>query len=133
MFDSSLRDYSTQLLKQLSELPAQILAAERKVAELQQKQRAAQDALKARESDLLLGRDPQVQIDGKNAETRAAQLTQATAAERAAIRELEAALAQANADLDYLKYTYRAVVQAAHLTTTLLAVDAAATPVALVS
>lgn len=113
--------YAKQLLEQIDGLPEQLRAAELLVIELQQKHREAQDALKTRESELLLGQDPQVQINGKNAETREAQLTQATAHLRTAVRDAEAALAKASAELSYLKHCHRATLQSAQLVTALLA------------
>jgi hypothetical protein len=80
-----------ELISRLTDLPAQIHAEEEHLLLLEKGLAAAKEHLTLTEDRLLLSGA----IDGKNAETRGAQLREQTDASRAAVAELEASTAAA--------------------------------------
>lgn len=90
-----------------------LVEAEERLLKAQAEYDRATEALKDAEAALLLGRGP-AQIDGKNAEARAAQMREATAAERKAVQEAGEALAHARAQVEVRRQelsTWRAIAR----------------------
>ncbi len=100
-----------EIFKRLLELPSEIAAAEDAVLEANGQLVQAKDALQRKEDDLLLGNE----IDGKNAEIRAAQMRQRTELEREDLSEAELTLKNAAVRLGKLKDELRALQAAAGL------------------
>lgn len=87
--------------------------AEERLLKAQAAYDRAKEALADAEAALLLGRG-EVQIDGKNAEVRAAQIREATAAERRAVQEASKELALARAQVEVRRQelsTWRAIAR----------------------
>jgi hypothetical protein len=85
-----------ELVQRLLELPAQIEKAEEAVLQAHARLIDAKDMLQQKEDDLLLGNT----IDGKNAETRAAQVRKYTAHERETLADAELNLKNAASRLE---------------------------------
>lgn len=91
-----------ELVLKLQKLPEEIEKAEKAVAEAAEWVENARNSLVDRESALLSGKVEGVEINGKNAETRQAQLREATKHERAAILETEGVLSDRRVALNRL-------------------------------
>jgi hypothetical protein len=89
----------TTLIDQLMKKPAEIYEAEVGLLEAQSKVQKAQYNLDTKKSELLQG----TQIDGKNAETRTAQLHDLTMVERAEVVGAEREVSSARAILSRLQ------------------------------
>lgn len=85
------------IVQELIDIPEEIKKAQEHVLDKSETLERVKAALKDREAELLLNG----QIDGKNAEQRAAQLRMHTKAEREAIMALEAELNREKVHLDY--------------------------------
>lgn len=99
------------LIKRLMELPHEIEKGERFVIDASLDVQRAKDVLATKEAELLLGDT----INGKNAESRAAQLRQATTEERQAVTEAEQTLAKMRVILNRLQNEFRALQSVATL------------------
>ena len=85
------------IVQELIDIPEEIKKAQEHVLDKSEALERVKAALKDREAELLLNG----QIDGKNAEQRAAQLRMHTKAEREAMMALEAELNREKVHLDY--------------------------------
>lgn len=93
------------VLNRLMALPAEIEAAEQEVVNAQWVMQVTKDTLADREAELMVTG----QIDGKNAEQRAAQLRTLTAKERTEVANAENKLAIARARLNALHVELKAL------------------------
>lgn len=94
-----------QIIERLLALPAEIAAAEESVLEANGRVVLSKEALQAKEDSLLLGNV----IDGKNAETRAAQVRSYTQHEREKLADDELLLKNSSAKLHRLRDELRAL------------------------
>lgn len=100
-----------EIASRLLELPKEIAFAEDAVLVANYQLVQAKEALQRKEDELLLGNE----IDGKNAEIRAAQMRQRTELEREDLSEAELTLKNAAVRLGKLKDELRALQAAAGL------------------
>ncbi|AOQ24596.1 hypothetical protein MTAT_19390 [Moorella thermoacetica] len=103
------------VVRRLVELPEAIFQAEQNVLNASLNLDQAKANLEARKTDLLLGKDENIKIDGKNAETRAAQLNEATKEEQAQVEKAEEELARLRLELNKLNNEFRALQAVAGL------------------
>lgn len=94
-----------QIIERLLALPAEIAAAEESVLQANGRVVLAKEALQVKEDSLLLGNV----IDGKNAETRAAQVRSFTQHERETLADAELMLKNAVARLGRARDEFRAL------------------------
>lgn len=99
------RDFKEALIRELLLLPDKIHAVERSLLTIQKEFTGAKDTLADKETELLLGD----QINGKNAETRQAQLRQLTAEERKKAKELEEVIADKKIFVEKLQNEFKAL------------------------
>ena len=90
-----------QLFLQLQELPDQLRQVERNLFELRNREILAQDALDAREAQLLL--QDHSPVNGKNAEIREAQLHVYTHDERFNLREANQRVREVEVERNHLR------------------------------
>ncbi|QTH44923.1 hypothetical protein J4772_11280 [Cohnella sp. LGH] len=99
------------IINRLLALPAEIAEAEEAVLQVNGRVVLAKESLQAKEDSLLLNNV----IDGKNAETRAAQVRQYTQNEREALADAELNLKNAVARLGKVRDEFRALRAVAEL------------------
>ena len=99
------------MIDRLMALPAEIAAAEDSVLQASGRLVLAKEALQAKEDSLLLGNV----LDGKNAETRAAQARQYTQTEREMVADADLLIKNASAKLNQLRDELRALQSVAVL------------------
>ncbi len=109
------------VVRRLVELPEAIFQTEQNVLNASLNLDQAKANLEVRKTDLLLGKDENIKIDGKNAETRAAQLNEATKEEQAQVDKAEEELARLRLELNKLNNEFRALQAVAGLLGTLAA------------
>ncbi|WP_240421617.1 hypothetical protein [Paenibacillus periandrae] len=99
------------IIKRLLALPAEITIAEENVLQAHARLIDAKDMLQQKEDSLLLGN----MLDGKNAETRAAQARQFTTHEREILSDAELNLKNASVRLERHRYEFKALHAVAEL------------------
>lgn len=99
------------IISRLLALPAEIATAEECVLQANGRLVLAKEALQTKDDSLLLGNV----LDGKNAETRAAQARQYTQTEREMVSDAELLVKNASAKLNQLRDEFRALRSVADL------------------
>jgi hypothetical protein len=99
------------VMEQLETLPLAVREAEMAVLRAEEARQAAENGLQAREDELLVSGE----IDGKNADLRAAQMRQATAGERAQVEEATRQVARLKIELHYVVNQFAALRALARL------------------
>ncbi len=99
------------IIDRLIALPTEIATAEEAVLQASGRVVTAKESLQAKEDSLLLGNV----LDGKNAETRAAQARQYTQTEREMLNDAELMVKNASARLNRLRDEFKALRAVADL------------------